>query len=267
MLKISEMAKLANTTRRTLIFYDQTDIFKPAEKNDAGYRYYEYEQLYDLMFILGLRSLDIPLDEIKAIKSQTNQRDSPQLITARKKIDKKINELVEIQKVIDNKLSEQTNVDELALYHPKIEEQIQMKFWCSKQSVNCTEEEVALLFSNFYKQLDSLAITNTTKSGFLTELSIDNPTGYADASFRVIKEVTDTEQNIYIPIMEKVTGNYASILVENTLEGIVQGLTKLKDFCQENNLKTEDHLWQINIGEILVKTGSSKYGWLGFAII
>ncbi|ORM96130.1 MAG: hypothetical protein ACFWTW_03205 [Lentilactobacillus parabuchneri] len=29
MLKISDMANLANTTRRTLIFYDEEGIFKP----------------------------------------------------------------------------------------------------------------------------------------------------------------------------------------------------------------------------------------------
>ena len=40
MLKISEMAKLANTTRRTLIFYDEEGVFQPKSRNNAGYRYY-----------------------------------------------------------------------------------------------------------------------------------------------------------------------------------------------------------------------------------
>ncbi|RWR38095.1 MerR family transcriptional regulator, partial [Pediococcus acidilactici] len=75
MLKISEMAKLADTTRRTLIFYDEKDVFKPARKTSTGYRYYTYDQLYDLMFIRGLRSLDIPLDKIKKIKN-TNEATS-----------------------------------------------------------------------------------------------------------------------------------------------------------------------------------------------
>lgn len=33
MLKISEMAKLANTTRRTLVYYDEEGIFSPVKKN------------------------------------------------------------------------------------------------------------------------------------------------------------------------------------------------------------------------------------------
>lgn len=42
MLKISEMAKLANTTRRTLIFYDEQGVFQPVKKSASGYRYYDY---------------------------------------------------------------------------------------------------------------------------------------------------------------------------------------------------------------------------------
>lgn len=45
LLSISEfakIAKIAQTTRRTLIFYDQKDIFKPAKIAENGYRYYSY---------------------------------------------------------------------------------------------------------------------------------------------------------------------------------------------------------------------------------
>lgn len=96
MLKISDMANLANTTRRTLIFYDEEGIFKPDKRTEAGYRYYNYDQLYDLMFILGLRSLDIPLEEIKKIETQSANVPEFQLIDAEAKIDKKINELAKI---------------------------------------------------------------------------------------------------------------------------------------------------------------------------
>lgn len=72
MLKISEMAKLANTTRRTLIFYDEEGLFCPAEKNSAGYRYYQYDQLYELLFILGLRNLGVPVEKIKQLQSNND---------------------------------------------------------------------------------------------------------------------------------------------------------------------------------------------------
>lgn len=267
MLKISEMAKLANTTRRTLIFYDQEGIFKPAHKTQSGYRYYDYNQLYDLLFILGLRNLDISLEEIKKINNQPHDLPDSQLLSAQSKIDDKINELVRIQKVLNKKIEAQTNIPEESLYQPAIKIRTKTAFWCSRQSVSCTEEEVAQLFSEFYKQLDSLAVMDTTQSGFLTNLSVNNPNNYADASFRVIKAVSDTDSQILVPVVEKNAGKYACILVENNAVGIHHGLTELKKFCDNNNLTTSDYLWQINADSSLIETGASKYGWLEFAIL
>ncbi|WP_414949426.1 MerR family transcriptional regulator [Levilactobacillus brevis] len=67
MLTIRKFAELAGTTRRTLLFYDQEGVFKPAHIADNGYRYYSYDQLYQLKFILQLRHLDLPLATIKEL--------------------------------------------------------------------------------------------------------------------------------------------------------------------------------------------------------
>lgn len=267
MLKISDMANLANTTRRTLIFYDEEGIFKPDKRTEAGYRYYNYDQLYDLMFILGLRSLDIPLEEIKKIETQSANVPEFQLIDAEAKIDKKINELAKIKKVLCKKIEDQSTTDESALYQPEIKQRPEIGFWCSRQSISCTKEEVAQLFSEFYKQLGSLAVMDTTKSGFLTKLSVENPDGYADASFRIIKQTIDDQQDVLIPIIKKSGGDYVTVLVENNLAGISKGLSRLKAFCHNHHLKTNNHLWQINTGDTLIETGSSKYGWLEFAVL
>ncbi|MDN2453398.1 MerR family transcriptional regulator [Lactobacillus sp. UCMA15818] len=267
MLKISEMAKLANTTRRTLIFYDQENIFKPIDRSPAGYRYYDYSQLYDLMFILGLRGLDIPLDEIRKIGTKSQDVPNEQLISTQNQIDNKINELVKIREIINKKIGNQSVVDKDMLYQPSIQRRQKKIFWCSQRSVSCTEEEVAQLFAAFYKQLDSLAVMDTTKSGFLTNLTVDKPNGYAEASFRVIKEVINGEHKVPVPTIEKNAGRYVCTLVENNVVGIDQGLTELKIFCKKNKIVTEDYLWQINAGNNLIETGSSKYGWLEFAVL
>ena len=266
MLKISEMAKLANTTRRTLIFYDQENIFKPYYKNDAGYRYYLYDQLYDLMFILGLRNLQIPLNDIKQIESGSKNISRKQLANTQNKIDKKLDELEKIKNVLEKKIIDYSILENITLYDPKIETRVKTIFLCSNQTVSCTEDEVAQLFSEFYKQLGSLAAIDTNRSGFLTKLSVNNPNGYSDAAFRIIKEPLEDKQKRFIPIVEKTGGNYASILVENNLVGITHGLSMLENFCKEKDVKTADYLWQINHGNMLLSTGSSEFGWLEFFI-
>lgn len=266
MLKISEMAKLADTTRRTLIFYDEQDLFKPAKKNESGYRYYDYNQLYDLMFILGLRNLGISLEEIKNIKNNS-ATSSKQLVNAQTRIEDKIKELSRIQKIISKKIKTETAFNTDNLYKPSLENLVSKVFWCSRKSVSCTEEEIAQLFSEFYKQLDSLTVMDTSESGFLTDLSVDDPSGYADASFRVIKEEVDQTEEVFIPVLKKKAGNYVCILVENNVVGINHGLTILKEFCQQNGLKTQAHLWQINSDDSVIENGATKYGWLEYAVV
>ena len=54
-LTISEMAKYAGISRRTLIYYDQIDLFKPAKVGENGYRYYGIDQYFELDVILLLK--------------------------------------------------------------------------------------------------------------------------------------------------------------------------------------------------------------------
>jgi len=64
MLKIGEFSKIAKTTIKTLRYYDDIGLFKPFFVDENGYRYYEIDQLKDLLKIIEYRSLDIPIEEI-----------------------------------------------------------------------------------------------------------------------------------------------------------------------------------------------------------
>ncbi|MGL6200324.1 MAG: MerR family transcriptional regulator [Lachnospiraceae bacterium] len=64
-LSISEMAKLHKISRQTLIHYDKIDLFKPEITHQNGYRYYSLNQIPVLREITFLRSLNIPLEDIK----------------------------------------------------------------------------------------------------------------------------------------------------------------------------------------------------------
>lgn len=65
MFKIGEFSKLAKTTVKTLRYYDEVGLLKPIFVDDNGYRYYETEQLNDLIEIIELRALDVPVADIK----------------------------------------------------------------------------------------------------------------------------------------------------------------------------------------------------------
>ncbi len=64
---VNEVAVLSGVTRRTLHFYDEAGLLKPAYHGPNGYRYYEEPQLLMLQQILFYRELGFELKQIKRI--------------------------------------------------------------------------------------------------------------------------------------------------------------------------------------------------------
>jgi len=67
MIKIGEFSKIAKTTIKTLRYYDDIGLFKPSFVDENGYRYYEIDQLKDLLKIIELRSFDLSVEKIRDI--------------------------------------------------------------------------------------------------------------------------------------------------------------------------------------------------------
>lgn len=67
MLTIRQCAKLAGVTVRTLHYYDQIGLLRPARLADNGYRLYDEQDLLLLQQILFYRELGLELKEIKGI--------------------------------------------------------------------------------------------------------------------------------------------------------------------------------------------------------
>lgn len=66
MLRIGEFSKLTGVPIRTLRYYDEIDLFKPADIDlFTDYRYYKEEQVEDLKLINELKKVGFSLEEIK----------------------------------------------------------------------------------------------------------------------------------------------------------------------------------------------------------
>ncbi len=66
---VNKIAKLAGISTRTLRYYDEIGILKPARINSSGYRIYGQKEVDILQQILFYRELDVDLDHIKIIMS------------------------------------------------------------------------------------------------------------------------------------------------------------------------------------------------------
>lgn len=64
---VKKLSSISGVSVRTLHWYDEVGLLKPAYHGQNGYRYYEEEQLLLLQQILFFRELDFSLDEIRRI--------------------------------------------------------------------------------------------------------------------------------------------------------------------------------------------------------
>lgn len=80
-LTIGDLSKLSGSSVRSLRYYDQIGILKPAYINeDTGYRYYTAEQLATLSMIQACTELDIPLKNFEDYKTEEGTFDLYRLV-------------------------------------------------------------------------------------------------------------------------------------------------------------------------------------------
>ncbi|MGG5342583.1 MerR family transcriptional regulator [Enterococcus sp. AZ192] len=74
-MKISELSKLTGVKKETIRYYESIGLLTP-DRNTNGYRKYTEQELKDLSFILKLKRLSIPLNEVKMLMDIKRQNTS-----------------------------------------------------------------------------------------------------------------------------------------------------------------------------------------------
>lgn len=102
-----QFAQLCHVNKKTLFYYDQIDLFKPAILDENGYRYYTIDQLDDFSRIKALQSVGLSLTEIKEqLYSDTLIEGMQTLYSQRRAVKNKIKQLKQLENLLDQKLSE-----------------------------------------------------------------------------------------------------------------------------------------------------------------
>lgn len=105
LLTIGQFAALHGINKKTLMWYDEIGLFRPAViRPENGYRYYSYYQSSILETILLLRELDVSIDEIRAFMENRSAASLEQLLR------------VQIEN-LDHKMAHLKAVRETLAYH------------------------------------------------------------------------------------------------------------------------------------------------------
>lgn len=106
MFKTGEFAKLCNTSKDTLIYYDKISLLKPALKDENGYRYYSVHQLYSFDIIEALKEVGTPLNQIKEYIKKRNSASFKDILNEKlADLDKELKRLSMMKKVLINTIS------------------------------------------------------------------------------------------------------------------------------------------------------------------
>src|SRR5205823_8414714 len=99
---VKQVAAMSGVSVRTLHFYDETGLLKPAYHGANGYRFYEEPQLLILQQILFYRELGFELKQIKRILGRADFEKVAALQSHRKVLQKNLTRTRRLIETIDN---------------------------------------------------------------------------------------------------------------------------------------------------------------------
>lgn len=98
---VAKLAKLSGVSIRTLHWYDEVGLLKPAYHGCNGYRYYEEKELLTLQQILFFRELGFELKQIKKILGKSDFDQLVALSSHRKVLQKELERTRKLIRTID----------------------------------------------------------------------------------------------------------------------------------------------------------------------
>lgn len=102
---VKEIAKISGVSPRTLRFYDEIGLLKPAFYGDNNYRYYEEEQLLLLQQILFFRELDFSLSDIQGFMKTPGFDKVETLRSHKNTLQERLEKIAKLIKTIDKTVS------------------------------------------------------------------------------------------------------------------------------------------------------------------
>ena len=125
-MRISQLAKLAGVTPRTVRYYESLGLLEASEREGTGFRYYTQDELARLQKINLLKTLGLSLDEIGQVIPLLFEE--PQKLTGKKML---LDFLKQHLQTIDRQ------VDSLIQHRDELRERIELiQQWIDRQENN-----------------------------------------------------------------------------------------------------------------------------------
>lgn len=112
-MSISQFSKIANVSRKTLIYYDTIGLFKPDHIKENGYRVYSHKQILTITVITTLSQMGVKLEEIKSYLINYNPEEAKKFFQLKiETIEENIQKLSAIKAMMQSRIEDIENLDQ-----------------------------------------------------------------------------------------------------------------------------------------------------------
>ncbi|MGG1679311.1 MerR family transcriptional regulator [Neobacillus sp. NRS-1170] len=234
---IGEMAKLHNTTIKTLRYYDEINLLKPIHTDiNNGYRYYSTEQFEQLNTIHYLKELGFSLKEIKGHLDHRDIDGFLYLLEEQKRLtEEKIKELERIKRRFQNRIKDiKLAREKKEMGVPIIRERKERKIVRLMEKISSEPElEISL------RQLENMCNMNSSIfiGGVGLTVSIDNLLNNKFNEYSSIFILIE-EDDIQSPLVTTLPeGNYACIYYNGNHNDSPEHYRNLLNWIQDKGLQ------------------------------
>lgn len=262
----NEFAQMHNVNKKTLIYYDEIGLFKPAEVKKNGYRYYTLQQNFKFSAILLLRKMQIPLKEIKNYLEDYDTQTLLKLLhTHTDAIDEKIAELTWLKKIMQTKI-ENLETRRLADFNKiKIIKQKPKKILVSENVNDIVLEQAVNVVSTFIRNCYQNRLYHGASSGITIDANAlikEKQKKLINFFYLTTDEKESKEQNIKnIP-----EGFYLTAFYKGDWHKMDTFYEKIRKYIFKNNLKLAEHAYEEMLLDDIV-TKDFNYTEIRFSIL
>lgn len=252
LFSVGQFAKMHNINKRTLHYYDEIDLLKPAVVEENGYRYYSYYQSVELELILIMRRLGLSIDEIleytkdrsvdKLIELFSGQVDLLnktiiRLSNTKSYIEGKLEQLSTLQDIEEDKIEIIELEEEKLLVSEKYRDDSNEEYFRLMRSFNSIVKRESDIGSKFGNRI---SVENIYKNKLL---SYDRFFMTAKASKTIIEQ-----DNIWFDT--KPAGKYIRVYTKGDWNKIIEIYKQIVEYCNKNNYELEGYGYEVGVNEL-----------------
>ncbi|WP_313630999.1 MerR family DNA-binding transcriptional regulator [Enterococcus devriesei] len=247
-LTISEMAKYAGISRRTLIYYDQIDLFKPAKIGDNGYRYYGIDQYFELDVILLLKNLDVALEDIHVfLKNRNVDYVLAGFMRQKQIVDEQITKLKTIRNSLDSYIERYSTLKDFNLESITYSYREAESFVISETIEHFDDIDSVQIYGRFYSSVENSDLFSGYPIGFLVDGSAFYEANFHAAPYRALVKIPEDRLQIYNQqrVVQRPAGYYVSGFMKDEIHHINTFNNRFRNYLKENGLELNGDIWEL----------------------